>query len=1038
MLKRMIDFPLDNPWIVVLGLAVLIGFGVHAMLNIPIDAFPDLTNNQVVVTVEAPGLAAVEVEQLVTFPIESALMGLPDTLEVRSISKYGLSMITVVFEDWVDIFLARQQVTERLAQARERIPAGMEPQLGPLATPFGEVYQYTVEGGDLGPRELKTLHDWEIKYQLRAVQGVADVNTWGGFSRRYEVVVDPQKLRGYGIPLRQVFERIVENNQNFGAGFVEHVSEQYTVRGLGRAVTLDEIGSIVLDAHHGAPIHIDDVAEVRLGSVPRQGAVTRNGEGESLSGMVIMLKGQNSDTVIARVKDAIGRMKLALPTGVELVPFYDQSEVIEGTIRTVRNNLLEGGGLVILVLLLSLGQWRAALMVAFVVPLSMLAAFIGMRLFGISANLMSLGAVDFGMVVDGAVVMVDNCVHRLQTLKEQGVEKINYLEEMRTASHEVSVPVLSAVTILIGVYVPILALEGLEGRMFRPMAISVVSAVIGALLLALFAIPAGCRYFLRNVRTEGKEPVFGPLRRIYGRVLETTMNHRVVAALVALAIVSVALGSMAFIGAEFMPRLDEGSILVQTLKLPSISLSESVELQGEVERVLLAFPEVTRVVSKHGRPDFATEAMGVYEADVYVNLKPHDEWTTAETKEGLIDAMAARLSEIPGVGFNFTQPMAMRLDEAVSGVKADVAVKIFGDDAAVLEQKADEVLRVLRDVPGAADIQREYFSGAAEWQVHANREALARYGLNVSDVQDMVQSAIGGKDVTEVIEGRRRFPLVVELPERFRANRDHLADLLLTAPGGELVRLGDVADIEAASGPEVVSREDSQRRIVVQCNVRGRDLASFVAAAEDAIAEKVAFPTGYFIRFGGQFEHQERAMQRLGLVVPAVLAGIFLICYATFRSVGEAMLVMLLVPFAAVGGIAALWLRGLNMNVSASIGFIAVFGIAIIDGLVLVSTINRKLHDGLPQRQALVEAAKSRLRPVVMVAVVAAVGFLPMATATSTGAEVQRPLATVVIGGVISAMLLTLLLLPTLFPWFSRRARAGSEQEGRSGDSHEA
>ena len=1024
MLKRAIDFPLDNPWIVAVFLAALIGFGVHAMLNIPIDAFPDLTNNQVVVVTEAPGLAAVEVEQLVTFPIESTLMGLPDTLEVRSISKYGLSMITVVFEDSVDIFLARQQVTERLAQARERIPAGTEPQLGPLATPFGEVYQYTLEGGDLGPRELKTLHDWEIKYQLRAVQGVADVNTWGGFSRRYEVIVDPAELRGYGIPLRQVFERLRDNNQNFGAGFVEHIAEQYTVRGLGRAVTLEEIGSIVVASHRGTPVHVHDIADVRVGSVPRQGAVTRNGEGESLSGMVIMLKGQNSDTVIARIKQAIARMKIALPEGVELVPFYDQSEVIDGTIRTVRNNLLEGGGLVILVLLLSLGQFRAALMVALVVPLSMLAAFIGMRMFGVSANLMSLGAVDFGIVVDGAVVMIDNCVHRLQVLKARGVEQIDYLEEMRTAAHEVAIPVLSAVTILIGVYIPILALEGLEGRMFRPMAISVVSAVIGALLLALFAIPAGCRLFLRNVRAEAKEPVFGPLRRIYGRVLGATIDHRVVAALLAVLIVAVALGSMAFIGAEFMPRLDEGSILVQTLKLPSISLTESVELQGEVERVLLGFPEVTRVVSKHGRPDFATEAMGVYEADVYVNLRPDEEWTTARTKEGLIDAMAARLEQIPGVGFNFTQPMAMRLDEAVSGVKADVAVKIFGDDAAILEQKADEVLRVLRDVPGAADIQREYFSGAAEWQIRADRAALARYGLNVSDVQDFVQAAIGGKDVTEVVEGRRRFPLVVRLPAEDRANRERLADMLLTAPGGELVRLGEVAEIAATSGPEVVSREHSQRRIVVQCNVRGRDLGSFVADAERAIVAGVSFPTGYFIRFGGQFEHQQRAMQRLSLIVPVVLVGIFFVCYATFRSVGESLLVMLLVPFSAVGGIAALWLRGLNLNVSAAIGFIAVFGIAIIDGMVLVSTIKRKLGEGLPERRALIEASTSRLRPVTMVVVTDAIGFLPMALATSTGAEVQRPLATVVIGGVISAMFLTLLLLPTLFPWFSRRSAA--------------
>jgi len=1022
MVEKLIDFCLDRPWAPLLGLVLLVGFGVHSMVRIPIDAFPDLTNNQVVVITTAPGMAAVETEQLVTFPLESVLMGLPDTLEVRSISKYGLSMITVVFEDFVDIFLARQLVNERLSQARDRIPAGFEPQLGPLATPFGEIYQYTVTSDGMSPTELKTLHDWEIKYQLRAIPGVADVNTWGGFSKRFEVIVDPQKMRGYGLSLREVFERLRDNNQNFGAGFVEHSSEQFTVRGLGRATTEEEIGDIVLASHRGSPVHVHDVADVRIGAVPRQGAVTRNGQGETLSGMVIMLKGQNSDSVIVRIKQAIARMKLALPEGVELIPFYDQSEVIGGTIRTVRNNLLEGGALVIVVLLLSLGQFRAALMVAFVIPLSLLAAFIGMRAFGISANLMSLGAVDFGMVIDGSVVVIENCVRRIHEAKKGG-GPVNHLEEIRVAVHEVWKPTLAGVAILVGVYVPILLLEGLEGRMFRPMATTVVSAILGSLLLALFVLPPVASLLLKGGRYSEREPIFGPLRRVYSRTLSVIYDHRLAAAAAAVIAIAGALGSLRYIGTEFMPRLDEGSILVQTIKLPSISLSESVELQAEAEQVLLDFPEVSQVVSKIGRPDFATEAMGVYESDVYIDLKPYDEWTSASTKEELIDKMAAALEAVPGMVYNFTQPMAMRLDETVSGVKADVALKIFGDDAETLERLAEESLRALRQVPGAADAQREFFSGAAEWRIDVDRAALARYGLNVSDVMDAAQAAVGGRDVSEVIEGRRRFPLVVRLPQQHRSSRQELASLLLTAPGGEFVPLGDVARIEAASGPEVVSREDSQRRIVVQCNVRGRDLGSFIAAAERAIEEQVDFPTGYFIRWGGQFEHQQRAMERFAILVPLVLAGILGICYATFGSVQQSLLVMLLVPFATVGGIAALWFRDMPLNVSALVGFIAVFGIAITDGLVLVSTINQKLDEGLPQKQAVVEAATLRLRPVVMTSVVAALGFLPMALATSLGSEVQRPLATVVIGGVISSTLLTLVLAPTFFPWFQGRAR---------------
>ena len=1027
MLKRIIDYPLDHPWIVVFGLITLIAAGLQALRILPVDAFPDLTNNQVTVITEAPGLAPVEVEQLVTFPIESAMMGLPDTEEVRSISKFSLSIVTIVFADSVDTYFARQLVNERLIEARNRIPQGLEPQMGPVATAFGEVYQYTLEGEGYTAMELKTLHDWDVKYQLRAVPGVADVNTWGGFTQQFEIMVDPYRLQSHGLTLRDVFERVRDNNTNFGAGFVEHGSEQYAVRGLGRVADKHEIESIVLDAHRGIPIAIRDVAEVRIGSLPRQGAVTRDGEGERVSGMVIMLKGQNSKTVIERVKLALESMRASLPEGVRVAPFYDQSDVIDGTIRTVRDNLLKGGALVAVVLFLFLRQARAAIIVAAVIPLSMLVAFLGMQAFGISANLMSLGAVDFGMVVDGSVIMVENCIRRLRKHRTDPSAAVRgRIEELRSAAHEVARPVLTGVAIIIAVYVPILTLQDLEGRMYRPMAVTVCSALLGSLAITLLVVPAASRLLLRDVK-ETPEPFLDRIRSIYTRVMERLLNRPVQVVAPALLAVVAAIGSLGFIGTEFMPRLDEGSVLIQTFKLPSISLTESVHIGLDVERTLKQFPEVTSVVTKTGRPDLATEAMGIYESDVYVGLKPREEWTTAVTKEGLIEAMSRKLSRIPGVVYNFTQPMAMRLDETISGVKADVAVKIFGEDETILDRKADEVLRVLAQVPGAADVQKQIFSGAAEWQVHINRTELARYGLNVTDVQDLVQSAIAGKPVTELVEGRRRFPITVRLPEAYRGNRERLGELLLRAPDGEQVPLARVADIRPASGPEVVQREDSQRRIVVQSNVRGTDLGSFVAEARRRIEAEVQLPSGYFIRWGGQFENQQRAMNRLALVVPAVLAIIFFLLFSAFGSMRQSLLVLMIVPFATVGGIGALWLRGMNLNVSASIGFIAVFGVAILDGVVLVSTTNTLLQEGRELKQAVVQAASMRLRPVVMTSLVAALGFLPMATATSIGAEVQRPLATVVIGGLVSSTLLTLLLLPLMFPWFRGNSAAAPE-----------
>ncbi len=1018
MLQRIIDFHLRNRWLVLLGVLLLAAFGVWVMMNIPVDAFPDLTNNQVVVVTECPAMAPGEVEQLVTFPIESALMGIPRTEGIRSISKLGLSMVTLIFDDDVNTWFARQLVNERLQEVRGRLPEGLDPVLGPMATAFGEVYQYTVEGEGYTPMELKTIHDWQIRFALRTVPGVNEVNSWGGETKQYAIVVDPVKLQRYGLDLRAIFERVRDNNTNFGGGFIEHAMEQYTVRGLGRVQSLEDLERIVVLARAGTPVLLRDVAEIRLMPMPRQGATLRDGKGETVSGMAIMLKGENGKRVIERVKAKLASLRL--PEGVRIVPFYDQSTVIDGTIRTVSRALTEGGLLVIVILFLFLGNVRAALIVAAVIPLSMLFGFMGMAVFGVSANLMSLGAIDFGMIVDGSVVMMENAVRRLRRCEDEGRPDA-CLERIRVAAHEVSRPIVFAVAIIIAVYMPVFFLEGLEGRMFRPMAITVCSALLGSLILALTVVPAAASVHLRPGLQTRSERWMDWLRARYLALLERALRRRAWLVAASLLVLVVAIVSVFFIGTEFIARLDEGSILIETRKLPGISLTDSVRISSQVEKIILSFPEVEGVVTRIGRPDVATEAMGINQGDVYVLLKPRGEWRRFRTKEQLINALDAALQVVPGVSYNFTQPMAMRLDETISGIKADVAVKIFGEDPRVLEQLAERALRVIAAVPGAADEQMEIVSGVAELRVEADREALARYGLNVSDVQDLMDAAIGGRAVSEFIDGQRRFAIVVRLPETYRENDEAIRGLILNAPGGERVRLGQVARVSMARGPEVISRENGQRRIVVQCNVRGRDLGSFVAEAEQRLQQSLQLPAGYSVDWGGQFENQRRAMRRLMIVVPASILIIFGLLFFTFSSARQALLILTNVPFAFIGGIAALWLRGLNLNISAAIGFIALFGVAVLNGIVLVSSINRLRQLGMPMEQALLTGAGIRLRPVLMTALVASFGFLPMALATTTGAEVQRPLASVVIGGLVSSTFLTLFLLPLMYPWFSPR-----------------
>lgn len=1012
MLGKIIDFHLRHRVFVLAGLLGLIAIGTWTLLQIPVEAFPDLTNNQVVVVTEAPGMPASEVEQLVTFPIEMSLMGLPKTQNIRSMSKLGLSMVTVVFDDSVDTYFARQIVNERLQEVRTRLPEGAESTLGPVATAFGEVYQYTIEGGASG-MERKTVHDWQVKNQLRTVRGVNEVNTWGGESKQYEIEVDPAGLQRYGLTLRDVFERVRENNSNFGGGFIEHASEQYTVRGLGRVAGSDELQQIVVLARTGTPVLLRDVAKVNVSPSPRQGAVLRDGKGETVSGMAIMLKGENGKQVIERIKEKLASIRL--PEGMKLVPFYDQSTVIDGTIHTVEKNLFEGGILVTIVLFVFLRNLRAALIVAAVIPLSMLVGFIGMRVFGISANLMSLGAIDFGMIIDGAVVMMENSIRHLHHAEAPNRSP---LERVRDAAHEVARPIAFGVAIIIAVYMPILFLEGVEGRMFRPMAITVCSALLGSLILALTIVPTAAAVAFPKGVTEHKEAWFDRLQDRYSRLLRWMLPRRIRIVSGAVAVLVLAIGSMLLIGTEFMPKLDEGSILVETRKLPGISLPESIALSERVEQTIVKFPEVSGVVTKLGRPDVATEAMGTNQGDVYVLLKPKSEWKRFSSKEDLISALSTELEKIPGISYNFTQPMAMRLDEVVSGVKADVAVKIYGEDSRVLEQLAERALRQISGVQGAADVQMEVLSGVPEIRIQAIRNEMARFGFNVSDLRETVDTAVTGRYVSDMIEGQRRFPIMVRLPEKYRRDPHSVRDLMIPAPAGERVMLQEVADVQVGHGPEVITRENGQRRIIVQANVRGRDLGSFVAEAQDRISKNVSLPAGYNIEWGGQFENQQRAMRRLAIVLPLSIVIIFGLLFATFDSVPQALLILLNVPFALIGGIAALWLRGLNLNISACVGFIALFGVAVLNGIVLVSSINRIRENGASMEESVIAGARLRLRPVLMTALVASLGFVPMALSTSTGAEVQRPLATVVIGGLISATVLTLLLLPIVYSWF--------------------
>jgi len=1025
LLERIISASLRHRKAVLGATAAMAIGGIWAFLTLRTDAFPDLTPNQVLVMTTVSGLSAVEVEQQVSYPVETALLGLPRTSSVRSISKFGLSVVTVTFEDRVDLYFARTQVQQRLQQMMGQLPSGAEPMLGPPATAMGEVFQYLIEPttgatDSLTLMDLTEVQEYIVRPLLRTVPGVADVNAWGGMVRQYQVQADPAKLFGYGLTLGDLESALASNNANFGGGYLEDRGERLTVRGLGRVGNADDIAGIVVTTRGTVPVYVRDVAAVTEGPEPRFGAVSRDGQGEAVAATVLMLKGSNGRQVVDRVLAKLEEIRPLLPEGVRVRPFYNQGEVVEHTTRTMFRNLFEGALLVIAILLLFLRNVRASLLTAAVIPLSLLAAFLVMKWLGFTANLMSLGALDFGLIVDGSVVVVENTVRRRAADSATGVDLV------RMAALEVARPIGFGVAIIVAVYVPILTLQGLEGRMFRPMAFTVCAAVLGSLILALTTVPAAASFLLaRSGKPASPRPPTASdwLERLgswYRRALEAALAHRSVVVGASIALLAAALLSVPYLGTEFMPQLDEGSLMLETRRASTASLPQGVAVSRELERTLLKFPEVRSVVTKLGRPHEATETMPLSDADAYVLFKPASAWKTGSLGE-LIARMDSAVAEIPGLEVAFSAPMRMRLDEVISGVKRSLAIKLFGDSLPVLLERAERMKEIVAGIHGAEDVGLGVTAGTMQLEFELDRAAIARYGLNVSEVRSAVEMGIGGRPVTEVLRGRRRYPVLVRWDAAYRATPEATGQLLFRAPGGATVTLAQLARIRRVEVPEVIEHEDGQRYIIVQSNVRGRDLGSFVAEVRGAVRDRVPLPPGYYVTYGGQFENQTRAMRRLGIIVPVVLAVIAALLFASFGSLRHALLVMLNVPFALIGGIAALWLSRMPLNLSAAVGFIAVFGVAVLNGVVLVTYMNQVREGGTPLGDAVRAAATIRLRPVLMTALVASFGFIPMAFSTSAGSEIQRPLARVVMGGVVSSTLLTLFILPILYAAIEER-----------------
>jgi cobalt-zinc-cadmium resistance protein CzcA len=1036
MLTQTIDWSLKHRWVVLAGTLALVVSGLLAFQALPLDAFPDTTPTQVQVNALAPALTPTEVERQLTVPLEQALAGLPHLEELRSISKFGLSQVTLQFSDGTDLWFARQQVAERLG--RVEVPAGLErPTLGPVATGLGEVFHYLVKSRAMSLEELRALHDWTIAPQLRSVPGVAEVNTWGGGEKQWHVVVDPRRLQKFDLSLGDLYEALEENNANVGGGMVERGGGASLVLGVGILEGGKDIEEVVIAARKGVPVRVRDVAHVEVGREIRRGATTADGEGEAVLGLGFMLMGENSDTVTRALAARLDAVKRNLPKDVQVDIVYERTELVDHVLRTVEKNLFEGALLVIAVLFVFLGNWRAGLIVAAAIPLSLLFAFNAMLSFGIAGTLMSLGAIDFGLVVDSSVILVENAERRLAEAKGER----SILEVVRDAAVEVRKPTLFGELIIMVVYLPILTLTGVEGKLFRPMALTVIFALLGSALVSMTLMPVLASFALRKGVKGHHEPrLVGFLKRLYRPVLTWSLTHAKAVLITAVLLVLGAGAAATQLGSEFVPRLSEGTVVINTVRLAEVSLTESVRYGSQLERVLKQkFPdEVRHVWTRTGTAEVATDPMGIELSDVFMTLQPRKRWKRASTQEELVNEMKAELADMPGMRMAFLQPIEMRVNEMIAGVRSDVGIKLFGDDLDLLKAKARELEGHVRAIPGAADVTVEQVTGQPVLEVTVDRAAIARYGIPAHEVLDVVE-AVGNRKTGEVREGERRFDLAVRLSDEFRDDPARLATVLVTAPGGERVPLGRLATIREVSGPTTIQREWGKRRIVVQANVRGRDLGGFVGEVRRTLEDKVELPSGYFLRFGGQFENLERAQARLLIVVPIALALIFGLLYVTYRRVLDSVRIFAGVPFAMVGGVLALLVRGLPFSISAAVGFIALSGVSVLGDMVLVSRVRQLLNRGMELHDAIREGALSRLRPVLMTSAVAAIGFLPMALNTGVGAEVQRPLATVVIGGILSSTLLTLVVLPVLYSVFGAGQRTedglSSEEPGEEGSS---
>lgn len=1047
MFEKLIRFAIDQRWLVMLMVLGMAALGAYNYQRLPIDAVPDITNVQVQVNTAAPGYSPLESEQRITFPVETAMAGLPDLEQTRSISRYGLSQVTVIFKDGTDIYFARQLVNERIQEAKDKLPPGIAPAMGPISSGLGEIYMWTVEsepgalkadGTPYTATDLREIQDWIIKPQLRNVPGVTEINTIGGNAKEFQVAPDTSKLMAHGLSLADLVQALERNNASVGAGYIERSGEQYLIRAPGQVSNIADIENIVIGTPQGVPLRVADVAKVLIGKELRTGAATENGR-EVVLGTVFMLLGENSRIVSQAVDKRMAEINKSLPAGVTATTVYDRTVLVDKAIATVKKNLIEGALLVIAILFLFLGNIRAALLTAMVIPLAMLFTFTGMVTNKVSANLMSLGALDFGIIIDGAVVIVENCVRRLahaQGIAGRPLTRNERFHEVFEASKEARRPLLFGQLIIMVVYLPIFALTGVEGKMFHPMAYTVVAALLGAMILSVTFIPAAVALFIGNKVDEKENRLMVWAKRGYRPMLGWAMLNKPL--VLTIAAVSVALSGLIAtrMGSEFIPSLNEGDVALHALRIPGTSLTQAIEMQSELERVVKTFPEVDKIFAKIGTAEIATDPMPPNVADNFVMLKPISEWPDpTRSKADLVAAMQVAVMKIPGNNYEFTQPIQMRFNELISGVRSDVAVKVFGDDMDVMNATAAEISEVLESIPGAADVKVEQTTGLPMLTLNIDRSKASRLGLNVNDIQEALSIAVGGREAGLVFQGDRRFDILVRLPDEARGNLDAIRRIPIRLPIADgaaglpgYVQLGDVASLDIAPGPNQISREDGKRRVVVTANVRGRDIGSFVTEAQAKLDAQVKIPTGYWTTWGGTFEQLQSAAKRLQIVVPVALLLVFVLLFVMFGNIKDGLLVFTGVPFALTGGIVALWLRDIPLSISAGVGFIALSGVAVLNGLVMISFIRSLRDNGMPLDQAIDEGALTRLRPVLMTALVASLGFVPMALATGTGAEVQRPLATVVIGGILSSTVLTLLVLPLLYRLAHWREAQPAEQ----------